>query len=133
MSSLNPRFLTELRGVLMRREEQLTAQLRQRQRSAVSETFVELAGEVPDAGDASVADAVIDSKSAERDRDAWELDEVRAALQRMDCGSYGLCQECGRPISPQRLRASPTARYDFLHQRQAEHRVEHGAQRAPTL
>ena len=129
MTSLNPRFLTELRGVLTRREEQLTTELRSRQQSAESETFVELAGEVPDAADASVADVVLDSNSAERDRDAWELDEVRAALQRMESGSYGLCQECGRPISPQRLRASPAARYDFLHQRQAEH----GAQRAPTL
>ncbi len=129
MTSLNPRFLTELRGALTRREEQLTVELRNRQQAAESETFVELAGEAPDVGDASVADMVVDSKSAERDRDAWELDEVRAALQRMDSGSYGRCQECGRPISPQRLRASPTARYDFVHQRQAEH----GAQRAPTL
>lgn len=129
MTSLNPRFLTELRGTLVRRQEQLTAELRLRQRSAESETFSELAGEAPDAGDASVADVVVDSNRAEQDRDTWELDEVRAALERMDSGSYGLCQECGRPISPQRLRASPTARYDFLHQRQAEQ----GVQRAPTL
>jgi len=130
MASLNPRFLTELRGALARREQQLTAELRQQQRSASSETFMELAGEAPDAGDASVADVAIDSNSAERDRSASELDEVRAALQRMDSGSYGLCQECGRPISPQRLRASPAARYDFVHQRQLEHGEQ---QRTPTM
>src|SRR5690348_3669913 len=35
--------------------------------------------------------------------------QVRAALQRMDDGSYGTCLECEEPISPTRLTALPWA------------------------
>ena len=35
--------------------------------------------------------------------------EVRAALQRIREGSYGICQECDEPISPARLAALPWA------------------------
>jgi RNA polymerase-binding transcription factor len=38
------------------------------------------------------------------------LAEIDAALARLADGSYGICQACGRPISPQRLAARPAAR-----------------------
>jgi DnaK suppressor protein len=39
------------------------------------------------------------------------LHEVTEALGRLDGGKYGLCQECGRDISRERLEAVPYARY----------------------
>jgi RNA polymerase-binding protein DksA len=38
-----------------------------------------------------------------------ELVSIRAALARMDAGTYGVCRRCGEPIAPARLRALPTA------------------------
>lgn len=38
------------------------------------------------------------------------LDEVAAALERLDDGSYGVCERCGRAIPAARLEARPTAR-----------------------
>jgi DnaK suppressor protein len=38
------------------------------------------------------------------------LEEIAAALERMDNGSFGRCQECGREIATQRLRAIPYTR-----------------------
>ncbi len=35
--------------------------------------------------------------------------EARAALQRIQQGTYGICQECDEPISPARLAALPWA------------------------
>lgn len=35
--------------------------------------------------------------------------EVLAALRRMDEGTYGKCENCGRPIPLERLEAIPTA------------------------
>jgi len=35
------------------------------------------------------------------------LAQVNAALDRMDDGTYGLCQRCGRPINEERLQAFP--------------------------
>ena len=37
------------------------------------------------------------------------LQQIEGALQRMDEGTYGLCQNCGNPIDPERLEALPYA------------------------
>lgn len=39
------------------------------------------------------------------------LAEVEAALNRMDRGTYGVCESCGESIPDARLRALPWARY----------------------
>ncbi len=41
---------------------------------------------------------------------AEELDEIEAALERMHEGSYGVCEDCGKPLPMERLRAIPYAR-----------------------
>ena len=38
------------------------------------------------------------------------LADVEAALARRDAGVYGICENCGRPISAERLAARPAAR-----------------------
>ena len=39
-----------------------------------------------------------------------ELRDIEAALRRIEAGSYGACESCGRPIGRPRLRAVPSAR-----------------------
>jgi sigma-B regulation protein RsbU (phosphoserine phosphatase) len=43
------------------------------------------------------------------------LAEVDAALQRIDDGSYGLCETCHDPIEPDRLQRNPLARFCLDH------------------
>ena len=38
-----------------------------------------------------------------------EILRIRAALQRMDAGTWGTCTRCGEPIEETRLEAVPTA------------------------
>lgn len=38
------------------------------------------------------------------------LREIDSAIERLDAGTYGLCESCGRPISEGRLEARPAAR-----------------------
>ena len=40
-----------------------------------------------------------------------ELEEIDAALKRIQEGRYGTCLNCGGPMGLQRLRAIPEARY----------------------
>jgi DnaK suppressor protein len=128
MTRLDARTLEELRVSLQKREAQLVSEIREGKRKAAGEPFSRLASEVPDSGDASVADTEVDLGSAERERDTVELRDVRDALQRMDAGIYGLCEECGKPIPLERLRAYPAARYDVEHQQKRE-----GEVRTPSL
>jgi DnaK suppressor protein len=44
-----------------------------------------------------------------RDRNQQHLEQVEAALQRLDEGTFGNCVRCGRPIPPERLEAIPWA------------------------
>lgn len=41
------------------------------------------------------------------------LEQVNAALARLDDGTYGYCQRCGKPIDARRLEALPYALYDI--------------------
>lgn len=37
------------------------------------------------------------------------LADIAAALERLDAGTYGVCENCGKPIAPARLDARPYA------------------------
>jgi len=40
-----------------------------------------------------------------------DLDEVEAALERINKGKFGKCENCGQEISLERLEVMPTARF----------------------
>lgn len=42
-----------------------------------------------------------------RDRESHLIKKVREALERIEDGSYGYCEDCGEPISYKRLLARP--------------------------
>ncbi len=67
---LDNRELAELKKALEERERQLVSEIQAGRTQAAREPFERLAGEAPDAGDASVADVAIDLATAERTRDS---------------------------------------------------------------
>jgi DnaK suppressor protein len=44
-----------------------------------------------------------------KDRERRTIVELFGALKRIDEGIYGICDDCGKPISEKRLRAAPEA------------------------
>jgi RNA polymerase-binding transcription factor DksA len=67
------------------------------------------------------------TETFERERDISILEQVEAeladverALQRLDEGTYGLCEACSEPIEEARLEALPAARFCLKHQAMAE-------------
>ena len=52
-----------------------------------------------------------------------ELDDVEHALRRLDDGTYGTCEACGRTIDAGRLEAVPAARFCLDDQATAEREV----------
>ncbi len=45
-----------------------------------------------------------------RDRERRLIKKIRGALQRMEEGSYGICDDCGEEISVARLKARPVTK-----------------------
>lgn len=55
--------------------------------------------------------AVISAAEQLGDREAIELVEIDAALERITKGQYGRCESCGGAIGSQRLNALPETRF----------------------
>jgi DnaK suppressor protein len=51
-----------------------------------------------------------------------ELTELQAALDRLEAGTYGVCEVCGKAIPDGRLEAMPSARYCIEDQAKADAR-----------
>jgi DnaK suppressor protein len=75
------------------------------------------------------------SETFEREKDVsileqleQELEELQAALERIDNGTYGIDEETGKPIAPERLEAVPTARtnVDTEPRREPDSRLQRG-------
>jgi DnaK suppressor protein len=49
-----------------------------------------------------------------------ELLQIQAAFERLEQGTYGTCQACGRPIGAERLDAQPATRFCVDDQAKAE-------------
>jgi DnaK suppressor protein len=101
------RELTSRRATYREQVERLSA--------AADELAQAQAGEAPDLGD-DEGFAEGDSLHVERDRvlslsavAKRRIEEVDAALHRLDAGTYGACRSCRRPIPVVRLEAVPEA------------------------
>ena len=84
-------------------------------------SFAGIAGEVRDAGDESVAIEHTEIRGALMQRDASEIGDLAAAIERLDNGTYGLCVECELDIEAARLDAVPAARRCSTCQTRFEH------------
>ncbi|MAU07166.1 MAG: hypothetical protein CL919_04745 [Deltaproteobacteria bacterium] len=66
--------------------------------------------DVGDEVDSSVNEQARELSLLMRDRNRERLEAIEEAIQRMQTGDYGFCEECGDPIPKRRLIAMPLAR-----------------------
>lgn len=118
--ALTGQQMMKLKQRLQERSGELRAKIQQELMRSDNETFAELAGRVHDEGDASVADLLADIRIATVDNLVREARDIEEALKRMEDGVYGICEECGGHIEPERLMAHVTARRCFNCQTQYE-------------
>lgn len=104
---------------LLRQRRELNVRRRsyreQVQRFAAAADELAEAGQTPDLGDEE-GFGEADSISVERDRvlslqamARQRLDDIDAAVRRLEAGTYGACRTCRRPIPMVRLEAVPEA------------------------
>ena len=76
-----------------------------------------------DVGDLALVDEIKEEYFALADTDTATLAQVRAALQRIDLGTYGKCVADDEPIEAKRLESVPWTPYCLRHQAELEDRA----------
>ena len=93
--------LLQIRDGIIDQETRLEAQSRENQPEFIKDTAAET-------GSASFTrDMALGRVSGYQDM----LNEVNAALRRIETGTYGICEATGEPIAPERLEAIPWTRF----------------------
>ena len=107
---LSERKMMEFKALLKERFCDLREEIREELLRSDKEHFIDLAGQVHDLEEESVADLLVDLELAIIDLHVQEVREIDASLIRIAQGSYGICEDCERSIGEERLRAYITAR-----------------------
>lgn len=79
-------------------------------------------GAEPDIADRASAESERSLELRTRDRERKLIGKIDAALQRLDGGKYGYCEESGEPIGLRRLEARPIATLSIDAQERHERR-----------
>jgi DnaK suppressor protein len=117
--------LEHYRRRLLERERELVQRL-----GTEVEIARDLRDDQPDAGDLANVDELKEEYFALAETDSAILAQVRAALRRIDDGTYGKCIVDDGPIEAKRLESVPWTPYCLKHQSEWETR---GRIRTPSL
>ena len=124
-SPLSKREIEELKAKLLSERKDLQAQYDELEELSFGSNQSDLSGEM--GFDEEYADA--GTATFERERDLSLVNNLRdlmeridKALAKIDEGTYGLCDRCGKPIEKLRLKALPYANL-CIKDKQAEERV----------
>jgi|TARA_B100000749_G_scaffold145594_1_gene111726 DnaK suppressor protein len=98
--------MEEIKQKLQEEKKQILMEL-QTQRAFNQDDFRK---DVGDEVDSSVNEQARELSLLMRDRNRDRLEAIEEAIQRMQTGDYGFCEECGDPIPKRRLIAMPLAR-----------------------
>jgi len=99
--------MKSIKDMLLRMREDLVSEIAKRSK-------VSTQGVTPDIGD--ILDSVTEERTREldmilTDREKKKLSQIDDAIERIDDGTYGLCDECSVKIPKGRLKVVPFAKY----------------------
>ncbi|MGH2757991.1 MAG: TraR/DksA family transcriptional regulator [Actinomycetota bacterium] len=103
------------RNALLERQRELERLIEFTSREGESSPELEGEGDVADLGS-----DLLEREQAASIRESVQerLTETLHALERLESGTYGICEACGEPIPRARLEARPEARYCLTHQKE---------------
>jgi DnaK suppressor protein len=101
--------LQHLSQLLVRRQAELRQYLNQA--AGVGMVDSDQPYEVLDFKDVAAEDSQAAVTEVATEKAARELQDIAAAMRRLEEGEYGSCEDCGDPIDERRLLALPATRY----------------------
>lgn len=130
-ANLSDQQLSELGKQLETNFQQLRMKIRDELLASDNEQYIELAGQVHDREEESVADLLVDVNLALIDNHVRAVADTEAAMMRLKRGDYGTCLDCGDAIPYERLKVYPVAKRCQLCQTRYEQTHAHSER--PTL
>lgn len=103
---MDEKDLQELKAQLEALKEEIS--------SDVEQTLTDMThqdGNIPDPNDRATVESDRSFELRIRGRERKLMDKVEQALNRIEEGTYGICEGCGEDISVKRLKARPVATY----------------------
>ena len=95
------RNLGAIKEQLLRRKWELEQKLTAMSKEQFSD------GQVQDPGDQALTSTMESLRMSLQDAEVDEYRRIGSALEKIDEGSYGMCIDCGTPISEKRLQSFP--------------------------
>lgn len=103
---MDKKDLTHFKGKL----EQMSSELLSEAEKTISE-MTDHSDNYPDPTDRASAESDRNFELRIRDRERKLLNKIKSALERIEDGSYGICDSCGDDIANERLEARPVTTY----------------------
>jgi RNA polymerase-binding protein DksA len=122
LAGLSPKELEQFREALLAKRRELVGDMYSMEREALQRSGENLSN-LP----LHMADMGTDNYEQEftlglMEKDRQLLREINSALQKINDGTYGICEGTGKPIAKVRLEVQPWARYSIEHARKLENR-----------
>jgi DnaK suppressor protein len=90
------------KNLLMKKLTAFSAELR-----STIDGMTDVSEKNPDLSDMATAESNTSFALSLRERESQMVAEIAAALERIEKGIYGICEECGEEISEGRLKVAP--------------------------
>jgi DnaK suppressor protein len=107
LEKLDKKTISRFRKILLKEREQIVGEVKQ---------IVESSNEMGQDGIQDIGDEAANIYNKQillslNENERMRLKEVDESLDRIENGTYGICEECGGPISLKRLEVRPVAKY----------------------
>jgi len=107
MAGLTPERLAEVKDRLLERKKLLWREVKEQLKSSIGDGYQEMLATARDEEDQATVSLMAETSLTLLGPKRQELEAIEEALQRLENGSYGLCEVCGQPIEPRRLEIMP--------------------------
>ena len=112
---MDQRQVQIFKNELLKNKNRLSKEISNLERTGLGDTMADSVGElsVYDNHPADIGDELFERSKdvALRDNAYVLLEQVESALERIEAGTYGICEACGRGIPTERLQVVPEAAY----------------------
>jgi len=107
MAGVTPERLAEVKDRLLGRKKLLWLEVKEQLKSSIGDGYQEMLATARDEEDQATVSLMAETSLTLLGPKRQELEAIEEALQRLENGSYGLCEVCGQLIEPRRLEIMP--------------------------